>query len=222
MIGVTRAKKPRSLSANAKKWTKELLYAIKEEGLGGAPVRPVLWKRYDKPDVRKALKEMYGSRCCYCEQRVSQVAAQQIEHRKPKAKDQYPEHTYDWDNLHLACPKCNGAKSNRWDDEHPILDAVDDAPIEDHLTYRWRDIYLRRSANTGQGTTTIDHADLNRVELEHQRTVAAHHVLQTIATIKKARDEGRPVGDEMLAELRVSAARGEYQSMIRWALQNYL
>jgi uncharacterized protein (TIGR02646 family) len=92
---------------------------------------------YRKDDVRKALREMYsdedGCYCCYCEAQIDEVAYDHIEHRMPKTT--FPQHAFDWDNLHLACQICNMHKLERWDDEYPILDAVID-PIKDHLGVR--------------------------------------------------------------------------------------
>ena len=50
------------------------------------------------------------------------VAYEHIEHLKPKSK--YPELAFQWENLHLACQRCNVEKGDRFDEDNPILDAA--------------------------------------------------------------------------------------------------
>src|SRR2546421_12542276 len=126
MRNVERVPKPESLRRKAKAWTRELLVAVRREKETGEKVSGKLLDRYNKEDVREALKRMYGDLCCYCEARIGVVAYAQIEHRKPKRR--FPQHTFDWDNLHQACPRCNTAKGDKWDNDAPILDAVTDRP----------------------------------------------------------------------------------------------
>jgi 5-methylcytosine-specific restriction endonuclease McrA len=58
----------------------------------------------------------YDPKCAYCESTVETVAALQVEHYRPKKEvTGAPGHlgyywlAYEWTNLLLACPRCNGA-----------------------------------------------------------------------------------------------------------------
>ncbi len=57
------------------------------------------------PDLRKN----FGDYCCYCEAKTPHSA--QVEHFLPKS--QYPEYTFCWENLLLACSTCNEKKGTK-------------------------------------------------------------------------------------------------------------
>jgi uncharacterized protein (TIGR02646 family) len=63
--------------------------------------------------VVKALWRMQHQKCCYCESEIPEEGHQKaVEHFKPRAK--FKEKKNDWKNLLLACPQCNGAKSDKY------------------------------------------------------------------------------------------------------------
>ena len=136
MKNVKRGQTPDSLRMHSGTWTRELLDIIKKNTTSGSTVSARLYNRYKQKDVLDTLESMYGDGvlcyCCYCESVITTVSYAHIEHRKPKASHRFPELTFDWDNLHLACQLCNNAKSDQWDDAAPILDAVADVPISQH------------------------------------------------------------------------------------------
>jgi len=175
MKNVAREAKPAILNNNADKWTAELMAAVEEYRQAGKKVPSKLQERYRKPEIRDALKRMYSDEegnnfCCYCESEIDVVDYPHIEHKMPKDPDCFPEQTYEWENLHLACTKCNGNKSNKWDEHNPILDAVKDVPIHEHLSFlsdNTTGVY--RMGLSKRGNTTIKHADLNRQKLRRAR-----------------------------------------------------
>lgn len=65
------------------------------------------WSNFRSADGKRtdsviaALRQMSFDKCCYCER----TAANNIDHFWPKAK--YPEKTFAWTNLFLACSTCN-------------------------------------------------------------------------------------------------------------------
>lgn len=63
--------------------------------------------RYRQPDVKERLTKLYHNKCAFCEQRIERF---DIEHFRPKSI--YYWLAYSWDNLLLACPVCNNAKTN--------------------------------------------------------------------------------------------------------------
>jgi uncharacterized protein (TIGR02646 family) len=218
MRNVIRPKMPASLQRNGAKWTRELLAALRSTKPDPKLVNKLL-NRYNCPDVRAALSSMYNNLCCYCEAEIAVVAFNHIEHRKPKGR--FRNQTYKWGNLHLACPKCNQAKGDKWDDNKQILDAVADIPIDDHLTYDLRDVLgVIRAAKTDRGRTTIDHAGLNyREDLRGARTKTAFGVLSVIAELNIA---GRsPRVSQLRLELE-QKTKGQFGSLVGWLRDTYL
>ncbi|HEV2046323.1 MAG TPA: HNH endonuclease [Chthoniobacterales bacterium] len=160
--------------------------------------------------------------CCYCESQVGPVRADEIEHRMP-INGGFPGSAFDWDNLHLACSGCNGEKSNQWDAAHPILDAVTDVPIEDHLGYECSDSGVRQLWLTPRGHTTESHAKLNRDKLRGARDTIMIKVVGLIQEIRN-RLENDPA-DVLAANRRQGLEEmytGPYGSMIRWAATTLL
>ena len=216
MRNAGRPAKPAALRRNARRWKQELLAALQQNPLDPKRVKKC-FDRYRHSDVRIALDKMYGGRCCYCESEIGVVADGHIEHRKPKRR--FPGHCFDWNNLHLACPKCNQAKGDNWKARAPILDAVVDIPIDKHLTYGLKDVLgVIRSVRTPRGKTTVDDTDLNREKLRNARTQVFVGVMGVMAELK---DAGR---SPRVAELRLELeekARGEYGSLVRWLLDTF-
>lgn len=164
---------------------------------------------------------MYRNLCCYCESQVGPVGAHQIEHRMPV--DGFPRNAFEWDNLHLACSACNRAKSNKWNVTHPILDAVIDVPISDHVDYESRLTGIRRVGLTMRGRTTVLHADLNREKLRDARTAVMMEIVGVIQEIHKRLDTDAtdPLVENRRDELE-ERYTGQYGSMIRWAVTTLL
>ena len=72
--------------------------------------------RYGHNIVRKELEYLYLGKCCYCETKINPVSTAHVEHFRPKSKitgvnkNGYYWLGYEWSNLLLACPSCNGIK----------------------------------------------------------------------------------------------------------------
>lgn len=70
-------------------------------------------KHYKKKEVVKALWEMQHGKCCYCERNITEEGYEKaVDHFRPKSI--FPYLTNHWENLLLACPQCNGNKSNKF------------------------------------------------------------------------------------------------------------
>ena len=76
-------------------------------------------KRYAHSEIRSGLEAETYSKCAYCEGRVSDVAYTHIEHKLPKRK--HPHLVCDWENLTIACPRCNTKKADYDAPECPLL-----------------------------------------------------------------------------------------------------
>ncbi len=221
MRNVNRPPKPASLARNADKWTRVFLSETRKAKKSDKKVEGKHYDKYRASGVKEALVSMYNGLCCYCEARVDHIAFEEIEHRHPKRR--FPERAFDWDNLHLACPKCNRGKSDRWDEKHPILDAVSDVPISDHLTYKSTRTGVRRVALTKRGTTTIEETSLNDEKKRNPRTEVFLRVVGLVMEINlfKKEDPDSALATSTIAELEEKRL-GEYGSMIKWAMDSFL
>jgi len=201
--------KPASLRKSARNWTKTLLREVRKANRTGAKVLSRYYEKYKQEDVRSSLEKMYRNLCCYCECRVKPAAFPNIEHRKPK--DLFPESTFDWCNLHLTCQQCNTFKSNKWDYDNTILDAVDD-PVSEHLTYE--DYYCKWKTLRGQ--TTIEHPKLNRDDLLNARKEIIVKAFTLVDTYRRNnRDFSK--ADVIRAKMREFAA-GEFGSFFEYVM----
>lgn len=222
MKNVRRRDTPLSISRNAVRWRRELDAQMREHGRLGVP-RQFFDNRYKKDDIRQALEVMYNNRCCYCEADIDPVAFKNIEHRAPI--NLFPEQALEWDNLHLACPQCNGAKSDKWNDNAPILDAVHDVPIDSHITYKAKTAIggVKRWPITASGETTIKHADLNRGGLPQARAAVLSEILDRFREIREEIETNgmtpnvRAVVDELYI-----LTEEEYGSLVKWAIDSWL
>lgn len=218
MRDAERGRKPDILRKHAARWAREYVEAVER---GDKQLIRRRRSRYNHAQVREALGDMYRHYCCYCEGEVSAVRADQIEHRMPVV--QFPESTFDWDNLHLSCTGCNQAKSDQWDSRYPILDAVKDAPVDQHLTYEESSSGIRRVSLTQRGRTTIKHADLNRNKLREGRAAVFLGVLGVVKEIRTRLEEdpSDSTALDRLDEL-VEKSADRYGSMIAWAIRDWL
>ena len=214
MRNVTRPDTPTSLRRNAARWRRELCAALSTPTPDCVLVRR-RFDRYRQHDIRDSLEEMYGGLCCYCEATIGTVAFGHIEHRRPKRAQ--PQYAFDWNNMHLACPACNQAKGDKWNNAEPILDSVHDR-ISEHLVYKLEG-GGRRWPQSHRGTTTIGHANLNRQKLLDARTNIALPILDTICILNS--DPNSPDAGLIIQELEDKTS-GEYGSLVKWLLVHFL
>lgn len=217
MRNVKRVGKPVSLAKYAARWTAELLEAIAKARKRGKKVPKKLYERYHCPDVRDALKWMYKGLCCYCEGRIEEVSYVHIEHRRPKKI--YPKYAFRWDNLHLACERCNSHKGDNFDTKFPILDAVIDVPITDHLTYKPDAIGVLRDPLSHRGETTWRDADLDRDALLTARREIWDGALYAIEEINK---NPSAIGVDAKIKLLKAKCEGPYGSLVQYAMDKHL
>lgn len=146
---------------------------------------------YAATDVKVSLIKLQHTKCCFCESRVIHVADGDVEHFRPKAgfrqdrlsplrQPGYYWLAYDWDNLMLACTKCNQrnkqsffpladnrkrARSHRGaiKKESPLFIHPGLENPEKHVTFENEKAKPVRKSQRGQ--VTIDMLDLNRVDL---------------------------------------------------------
>ena len=125
MIRLNQGVQPQVLVENGEKWTAEYVKWC-ETPAGTEP------RRYAKPEIRAALELETNSKCAYCEGRIRDVAYTHIEHKLPKRK--HPTLVCDWENLTIACPRCNTNKGDYDEPECQLLDPyVDD--VEEAVSF---------------------------------------------------------------------------------------
>lgn len=182
MHKVIRTDKPSSLANNQERWTKDLLDKISEQG-SYSKVENKYKVKYNTDSVNKALYDMYGDFCCYCEGRITVTGYKRIEHRKPRSK--FPELCYEWDNLHTCCEVCNSNKGELWDEDNPIIDPAIDDPKE-YLQFKKSFVFMKN--NNLRGKTTIDFTLLNREKLEEARRRILNRAFKLILHINETGD----------------------------------
>tara|TARA_R110002096_G_scaffold197468_7_gene380829 strand:+ start:1363 stop:2067 length:705 start_codon:yes stop_codon:yes gene_type:complete len=229
MKNITRKPKPKSLVDGEKKWKSDLVAEIRKVKKSKAKKKPKIpdkfYNHYKQDDVLVALKGMYNGCCCYCECLIGTVCYDQIEHMRPKRKSlsEYPELTFDWDNLHLCCQKCNTSKGNKFDENEPILDPVID-PIPVHLGFHRTPNGVFCEPISDRGETTRAHADLDREDLIKRRLEVYAKTVETILEIaserKKNGTKGKHKAQTALRALR-SLASGENGGLISWTLEKW-
>ena len=177
---------PGPLQRNAGRWTRELLAARSKKQ------KKRISNRYRHPEVKSALVDLFDGKCAYCESKITHIEYGHIEHYRPKST--FPEKTFEWSNLLLACGVCNGTahKGGNFpgeDEDGPILNPCEDEPDE-HLEFRFDPVAGLASVyeTTPRGKTTRDLLGLNRPELRKHRSV---HVNMLYVLAKDSRPEAR-------------------------------
>lgn len=157
MHKIKRTGEPKSLKKNKDQWTKELLKEVENKGIW-SEVDVKYKSHYRQKDVLSSLISMTNETkyCFFCELPIGGTDYPNIEHYKPKSNPDFHHLCFEWDNLLLACEKCNKKKGSKWNYENPILNPCDDE-IEDHLKFDcWRLKPLSKRA-----VSTIEQLQLN-------------------------------------------------------------
>lgn len=162
MIKLTKEPKPIILEQNESSWKTQLMKHIQDD----TPIPTSLSQKYNHDEVKSVLKKESHNKCMYCESKVSHVAYEHIEHIKPKAKHKYPELTFTWENLGLACPKCNMNKTDEFDDNMPFINPYLDMPNQYFVA---GGPYLFPTNSNLRADLTIKQIKLNRPELIERR-----------------------------------------------------
>lgn len=162
MIRITKGAQPPSLAENAVVWRDELLGYHR----AGTAVPPALSSRYNQDDVKAALEVETHGKCMYCESKIAHVTYAHIEHYKPKAQGRFPELSFEWTNLGLACPRCNQAKSDKFDTTAPFINPYVDTPP---THFRAEGPFVRPVPGDTRAELTELELELNRSELVERR-----------------------------------------------------
>lgn len=150
---------------------------------------------YGHDEIKDALIEIQHKKCCFCEAKVLHVSDGDVEHFRPKKayrqkkkaplrRPGYYWLAYDWNNLFLACIKCNqrnkenmfplndgrtrarNHKSNLKKEKALFLHPEFDNP-ESHIEFK--EAFIKPKRKSDKGLTTITELNLTRLNLYEQR-----------------------------------------------------
>lgn len=204
MRKLSKGPKPQILVDNAEQWKNELLDAVAS---GDKKEIAKKTKRYGHRDIKDALVAENHGKCAYCEAYVRHVSHGDIEHISPKSKDR--EKTFDWNNLTLACERCNQKKSNAED----IIDPHVDAP-EQHLFFV-ASVVRGRTVKGMQSIKPTRGLDLNRIELVERRGMQISRYADNFERIVQEQDEDkRSILVEALQD-DLADPKNEYSAMLK-------
>lgn len=206
MIKVVRSAKPLILVKNENTWAKAL------SGASTKLERERASEKYRQKQIQEVLKIMFHGKCGYCESYIEHVSDPHIEHYRPKSR--FPALTFDWNNLLLACGKCNstpykGDKFPEANEGGPIVNPCIDNP-EDHFGFIY-DIQAKLAtvvAKTTRGRTTEKLLGLNRNALRQHRST---HVTRLIVLARLAHADTE--AQKLLSEAKQDNA--EYAAFAR-------
>ena len=206
MIRLSHEPRPHVLDENSEAWTAEYVNWC-ENPYGTEP------RRYAHTEIRLALELETGSKCAYCEGRISDVAYTHIEHKLPKKK--HPQLVCDWENLTIACPRCNTNKGEYDEPQCPLLDPyVDD--VEKEVAF-WGPMALARGR--ARARATITQLDLNRKDLLFARAETLWRLDMLLDLVERATSEPDVQRSLWLEINAVTAAGGEFASASRQFLE---
>ncbi len=206
MIKVKRISKPAILE------TKEVIWLTALRGASTDIEKKQASEKYRHPQIQQTLDTMFSGKCGYCESYIKHISDAHIEHYKPKSR--FPELTFDWDNLLLACSKCNSTfKSDKFPEAHengPIINPCVDDPIK-HFEFFYDAKAKMATVITmpnSRGNTTENLLGLNRKELREHRSLYITRIL-AIARLAVTDAEAQLLLDEAKQD------KAEYAAFVR-------
>lgn len=209
------------------------------------------FKVYKRKEVKEALKKMFNDKCAYCEASIEPVTYGDIEHFRPKSAYQqgkteplvYPGYYWlamDWNNLLLACDKCNRTykknlfpivsesrrnKTHSCDlNEEPLLLNPCDEDFEPIIHIRFREsgeVYSPEGKGS-KGYITIETYGLyNKILTEKRRELAVEiadrktQISTNLKTIEFILRFPRSTGSKEVIELNIKDLELNYNRLIR-------
>ena len=163
MIRLKKSAKPKILAENADKWTKLYCDCIAQ----GCKPDKTLATKYNHPTIKKALEHETNEKCAYCESKITHVYHGDIEHILPKNKNARPDLCFEWDNLTLACAKCNqSGKGDYYNVALPLINPYTDYP-EKH--FQALGAFIFNTVGDERAIITEKTLGLNRTPLVERR-----------------------------------------------------
>lgn len=195
MIRVNRIAKPSILTKNESHWKASIRNATTPAA------REKAQNKYKHRQIKEALVQMFHDKCAYCESKITHIDYGHIEHFRPKSLREFYDKAVEWENLLLACGRCNGMehKGVRFPNATqggPLIDPSVETP-DQHLKFDFDP--NTKLANvldrTTRGRTTWQVLGLNRKELLRRRSVFVKK-LWFVAQSYTTNQEARSIIDE--------------------------
>jgi len=158
MIKIIKGIEPGVISQNKASWTATLVSKYQS----GIEPTDTEKNRYNNTDIKAALIDECKSKCMYCESYIRPVSYEHIEHIKPKSRDKYPELSFDWENLGLACQVCNTKKGNEYDEMLPFVNPYEDNPDD---FFSFNSLCIWHQIGNQRAELTEHQLELNRPDL---------------------------------------------------------
>lgn len=175
MIKLRKVEEPPILRDNAADWLKTIQDKL---AVGEVPTEAEKG-RYRHPEIKAALvNETYG-KCAYCESKLLHVAFGDVEHISPKSHKL--EDTFRWNNLTLACDRCNTNKGSAVD----LVDPYDDDP---DALFRFLGPMVYARPENAKAVISCKRLRLNRAELVEMRSRRLEAISNLLVLINEASD----------------------------------
>ncbi len=204
MIKLKRSDKPPILVQKAQEWTKALLAAKNK------PERQKAEAKYRHAEIKEALLKMCHQKCAYCESKLRHIDYGDIEHYRPKSK--FPELTFKWSNLLLACGECNNHKGDQFPEPKeggPFINPCDDdPPAHFNFVYDPKTGIASVYGTTQRGETTEKRLGLNRDDLRQYRSEYVRQ-LQALVVLAENYPEAKALVEQAKQE------NAQYAAFIR-------
>ncbi|MBP3043665.1 HNH endonuclease [Arthrobacter jiangjiafuii] len=204
MRSLQKSQEPEVLARNRTSWTESYVEAARSKR---TPI--AYWRRRPIPEVLLAETDR---RCAYCDSHVIHVAQPHIEHYRPRKS--YPELVVAWDNLTVACPRCNALKLDNFSEKLPLVNPFIDDPM-DHFIFYGDMVFAPESL---RGEYTIQILGLNREDIVSMRKQRMLNMERLVASWRKAPPVLR---NGILSEIHVQFESGEYEASVRTMLQAF-
>lgn len=203
MRTLTKGVAPNILNEQALNWTNELLSTL---AVGDDPTTTQK-TRYNHRDIKQAILAETKNKCAYCESLITHIDHGDIEHIVPKSK--VPSRAFDWQNLTLACRKCNQNKGvfHGGDNDHSgLVDPYIDDP-DDYFLF-FREVITPRPDNE-KGALTNATIKLSRIELLERRRERLDFIDGLISNYHKSSDAMKPIIHADIIK-RATSSENEY------------
>ena len=202
MISLNQGAQPQILVDNGEDWTAEYVN-WNQNRVGTEP------DRYRHPQIRSALEAETHTKCAYCEGLIKDVAYTNIEHKLPKKK--HPTLVCAWQNLTIACPRCNTNKGEYDEPDCPLLDPYTDN-VEHEVAFAGP---LALPRGGPRAHVTISVLDLNRTDLFLRRKPALEYLHRLLGLVERAANQPAALRALWLDIDAITAAAGEFASACR-------
>ena len=180
MMACQRADAPELLAKYCNEITQQYI-----ERRRATPTVPFDWPQREglslRTVVRSALEGMTQGHCAYCDLYPNPGGNDEIDHFRPKTREEFYHLVCEWSNLFLICTACNKAKGSKWDEALLRPDESGYA-FSKYFSYRTDTAELEPNvaatvADQQRAQRTIQIFGLNRPSACTQRRKEIRHIL---------------------------------------------